>query len=178
MNRYLLPTIIFLLFIIEGTVFQVFANSFLSTEVIIVPRFSFILVMMSSIFLGRSMGTVFGMGLGLLYDIIYTHILGVYIFSMALVAYILSFSYRVFQRNLLLLLFTIIVSVICLEYLIYGINTIIGITELSHERFLTERLYPGVILNSAFTIIIIFPMRKLLIYIQSLKQKEEKRNNS
>ncbi len=177
MKRYLLPTIIFLLFVIEGTVTQVFLN-FSSPEVIIVPRFSFILVMMSSIFLGRSVGTVYGIGLGLLYDIVHTHILGVYIFSMALVAYIFSFSFRIFQRNLLLLLFTLIVSVICLEYLIYRINTIIGITGLSHERFLGERIYPSVIINSCFAIIVIFPIRKLLIYIQNLKQKEETRNNS
>lgn len=178
MNRYLLPFILFILFIFEGTIFQVLIQPFHHYDLAIVPRFSFIIVIMSALFLGRTIGTAYGMSLGLFFDVIYTHVLGIYIFSMGFVAYLFSFSFRIFQKNLLLLLFTTIISIIFLDYLVYAIHSLIGTTQLPHERFLSERLYPSLIVNSTFAIVVVYPMRKLLFFIQDLQKKEEKRNNS
>ncbi|WNF35911.1 rod shape-determining protein MreD [Bacillaceae bacterium IKA-2] len=172
----LLPLIIFLLFIIEGTVIPVFSPDSFGSEFLIVPRFAFLVVIMGTIFLGRTTGTIYGLALGLLQDVIYTHILGIYIFSMGLIAYLLGFcfSFKVFQKNLILLMVTALFGTILLEYLVYGIHTAVGITDLVHDRFLQERIFPSLLVNSVFLIIFAPFLRKTLVFLQNTGDIEEK----
>lgn len=172
----LLPLLIFLLFIFEGTVIPVFPPVGYGFEFLIVPRFAFLVVIFVAIFLGRTTGTVYGLVLGLFQDVIYTHILGIYIFSMGLIAYLLGFSFRIFQRNLFLLIVTAIFGTILLDYLVYGIHTAVGITDLANERFLRERLFPSLLVNSLFLIIFSPFLRKLLVFLQKTEDIEEKIN--
>ncbi|MCT8137519.1 rod shape-determining protein MreD [Anaerobacillus sp. CMMVII] len=176
MLRFLLPSIIFILFIIEGTVMQVIAPDRFGSEFIIIPRFAFVVVIVIAIFLGRTTGTIYALFLGLFQDIIYTHVLGVYIFSMALITYLLGFSYKIFQKNLSLLFITTIVGTILLEYLVYGIYSMVNITNLLHENFFYERLLPSLLVNSVFLIIFAYPLRKLLVFLQNKDDIEEKIN--
>lgn len=172
-----LPVIIFLLFIFEGTVIPVILPDNYGSEFLIVPRFAFLIVIFVAIFLGRSTGTIYGLVLGLFQDVIYTHILGIYIFSMGLIAYLLGFSFKIFQRNIFLLIITAILGTILLDYLVYGINLAVGITDLAHERFLQERLFPSLLVNSTFLIIFAPFLRKSLILLQNTEDIEEKINN-
>lgn len=175
-RAFLLPSIIFLLFIIEGTVIPVFFPDRFGSEFLVVPRFAFLVVIFGAIFLGRTTGTIYGLLLGLFQDVIYTHILGIYIFSMGLTVYLLGFSYKVFQKNLFLLIITAIFGIILLDYLVYGIHTMVGITDLAHDRFLRERLFPSLLVNSTFLIIIAPFLRKLLVFLQKMEDSEEKVN--
>lgn len=176
MQRYLLPVLIFLLFIIEGTVIQVISPDRFGSDYIVIPRFAFMIVVIVSIFLGRPVGTTYGLILGLFQDVIYTYILGVYIFSMALIAYALGFSYKIFQKNLFLLIITALFGTIMLDYLVFGIHTMVGITDISNERFFYERLVPSLIVNSVFIILFAYPLRKLLVKLQNNEDVEEKIN--
>lgn len=177
MMRFLLPLIILLLFIIEGTVTPFVSPDRYGSEFLIIPRFAFLVVIFIAIFLGRTTGTVFGLLLGLFQDVIYTHILGIYIFSMGLIAYLLAFSYKIFQRNLFLLVLTAIFGSILLDYLVYGIHIMVGITDLAHERFFRERFLPSLLVNSLFMIIVAPFLRKLLVFLQNSEDVEEKKIN-
>jgi rod shape-determining protein MreD len=174
MQRFLLPFIIFFLFIIEGTIMQVVAPERFNLDYLVIPRFAFVVVIMVAIYLGRTTGTVYALILGLFQDVIYTHLLGVYIFSMALITYLLGFSYKTFQKNSLLLIITALFGTILLEYLVFGIFSIIGITNLLHDRFFYERLLPSLIVNGVFLMIIAHPLRKLLVFLQNKDDIEEK----
>lgn len=176
MIRFLLPLIIFLLFISEGTVIPLFSPDRFGSEFLIVPRFAFLIVIFVAIFLGRTRGTIYGLVLGLFQDVIYTHILGVYIFSMGLIAYLLGFSFKIFQKNLFLLIITAIIGTILLDYLVYGIHTMVGITGLAHDLFLRQRLFPSILVNSVFLILFAPLLRKLLVFLQNSDDNEEKIN--
>ncbi len=176
MIRFLLPFFIFLLFIIEGTVFQVFSPDRFGSEAIIIPRFAFIVVIVITIFLGRTTGGIYAIVLGLFQDVIYTHVLGIYIFSMFFTAYLLGFTYKIFQKNLYLLIITAVFGTLVLDYLVYGIHLMVGITNLVHEQFFYERLLPSLVVNSVFMIIIAFPLRKFLLFLQKSDDVEEKIN--
>lgn len=176
MLRFFLPLLIFFLFIIEGTIFQVFTPDRFGSEFIIIPRFALAVVIVVALYLGRTTGTIYALVLGLFQDVIYTHVLGVYLFSMAFITYSLGFSYKIFQKNLFLLIITAIFGTILLDYLVYGIHLMIGITNLIHERFFFERLLPSLLVNSVFLIIVIYPLRKLLVYLQNNDDIEEKIN--
>ncbi|RXI98402.1 rod shape-determining protein MreD [Anaerobacillus alkaliphilus] len=174
MQRFLLPFIIFLLFIIEGTIMQIITPERFGSDYIIIPRFAFVVVIIVAIFFGRTTGTVYALVLGLLQDVIYTHVLGVYMFSMAFITYLLGFSFKVFQKNLFLLIITAVFGTILLDYLVYGIYSMIGITTILHNLFFYERLMPSLIVNTVFLIIFSFPLRKLLIFLQNKDDIEEK----
>ncbi|OIJ10560.1 rod shape-determining protein MreD [Anaerobacillus alkalilacustris] len=176
MVRFFLPFLIFLLFIIEGTIMQTFSPERFGSEYFIIPRFAFLVVLVLSIFLGRALGTVYGLILGLFQDVVYTHILGIYIFSMGLIAYFLGLSYKLFQKNLFLLIITAVFGTVLLDYLVFGLHTMIGITELAHERFFRERLLPSIIINSVFMIVFAYPLRKFLVFLQKCDDIEEKIN--
>ncbi len=174
MVRFLLPAIVFFLFILEGTVMQVFTPERFGSEFIIIPRFAFMVVIVIAIFMGRTTGTMFALGLGFFQDVIYTHVLGVYMFSMALITYLLGFSFKVFQKNLPLLIVTAIFGTILLDYLVYGIHFMIGITTILHDQFFYERLLPSLVVNSVFLIIFAYPLRKLLLFLKNKDDIEEK----
>jgi rod shape-determining protein MreD len=176
MTRFLLPFIIFFLFIIEGTVMQIIAPDRFGSEYLVIPRFAFLIVIVVGIFLGRATGTVYGIILGIFQDVIYTHILGVYIFSMGLIAYLLGLSFKSFQKNLMLLIITALVGTLLLDYLVYGIHSMVGITNLPHHIFLQQRLLPSLVVNSVFMIIFAYPIRKLLFILQNKDDVEEKIN--
>lgn len=174
MQRFFLPSIIFFLFIIEGTFMQVIAPDRFGLNFLIIPRFAFVIVIVISVFFGRTTGMIYGLILGLFQDVVYTHILGVYIFSMAFITYLLGFSYKIFQKNVFLLIFTAIFGTILLDYLVFGIYSMVGITNLFHERFFYERLLPSLVVNGAFLVIIVYPLRKLLYFLQNKDDIEEK----
>ena len=176
MIRFLLPFVIFFLFIIEGTVFQVFSPERFGSEAIIIPRFAFLIVIVITIFLGRTTGGIYALILGLFQDVIYTHVLGVYIFSMVFTAYLLGFTYKIFQKNLFLLMITAVFGTLILDYLVYGIHFMVGITEFAHERFFYERLLPSLVVNSVFMIMFAYPLRKILLFLQKSDDVEEKIN--
>lgn len=167
MLRFLLPFLVFFLFIIEGTIMQIITPERFGSEYIIIPRFAFIVVIIIAIFFGRTTGTIYALILGLFQDVVYTHVLGVYLFSMTLIAYLLSFPFKIFQKNLFLLVITAIFGTIVLEYLVYGIHSMVGITALRHEFFFYGRLLPSFIVNIVFIIICVYPLRKLIIFLQN-----------
>lgn len=176
MIRGLLPFIIFILFSLEGTVIQLITPDRFGSNLIVVPRFAFLVVIVVTIFLGRIKGTIYALILGLFQDVIYTHILGVYLFSMGLITYLLGFEYKIFKKNLSLLIITAVFATLLLDYLVYGIHTVVGITQLAHERFVYERLLPSFIVNSLFMIVFAYPLRKLIVFIQNKDDIEEKIN--
>ncbi|MGO4888567.1 rod shape-determining protein MreD [Anaerobacillus sp. MEB173] len=178
MIRFLLPFFVFLLFIIEGTVVQVFTPERFGSEIFFVPRFVMVVIVFIAIFLGRTTATFYGIVVGLFYDLIYTDLVGVYLFSMGFVGYVTALTYDVFQRSLFLVIFVSLLGVAILDYLVYGLYTIVGIATTPHQLFLYERLLPSIIFNGVFTIIISYSLRKFLVYLQVLKRRDQQQEEN
>ncbi|WP_096198863.1 rod shape-determining protein MreD [Bacillus sp. FJAT-45350] len=165
MNRLVIPFIVFLLFVLEGTIFQVFAPENYNINWILVPRFVIVMIVIIGIFQGRIHGVLFGLGFGLLYDVVYTDMLGVYLFSMGLIGYLFSLSYKPVQRSFSLLVIISLVAVIGIEYFVFGMYLLLGMTQIPQEVFFFQRLLPTLILNLCFAAIIVWPLRKYLLYL-------------
>jgi rod shape-determining protein MreD len=165
-KRYLLPIIVLLFFILEGTIFQIFAPERYGMTYLIIPRFIIVVIIMIGAFYGRVYAVVYGLCFGLLYDVVYTEILGVYMFGMGFLGYICSISYEGKQRNFFPIILTTIAAITLLEYYLFGIFFILNNADMTGKQFFLERLLPTIGLNLVFTLIIIYPMRKVLIYFQ------------
>lgn len=172
MRRFTLFFILFFLFIVEGTVFQILAPDQYGVTYTFVPRWVFLVIIFIGIYRGRAIGTFYGVIFGLLYDVIFTSVLGVYTFGMGFIAYLLSISTPFFQKNLMVAILTSLISVVALEYYVYGMMFLLRFTNIVHMEFLYDRFIPSMIMNFVFIAIIAFPLRKLLNYLNR-KQAEE-----
>ncbi|MDG5786850.1 rod shape-determining protein MreD [Evansella sp. AB-P1] len=174
MIRYVLFLILFLLFILEGSVFQIFAPDQFGVPYLFTPRWVFLIIIFAGIFRGRMVGTVYGIIFGVMYDVIYMSVLGVYAFGMGFIAYLLSISIPIFQRNLIIAIITAVLAVITLDYYVYGMMLLLGITTVEHAEFFNVRFLPSLLLNVAFISVFAYPLRKGFYYLRQ-KQEEEKK---
>lgn len=161
-----LSLIVLALFVIEGTLFQVFAPELFGASAVFVPRFAVIVIVTLGIFYGRMTGIFYGICFGLLYDVIYTEILGIYMFSFGLIGYIFSLSYRPIQNSYFFHFLVCIGSVIFLEYFLYGLLYLFEISTMTAGQFFYERFLSTVGLNFVFALIFLYPLRKLIFYYQ------------
>ncbi|PYZ93624.1 rod shape-determining protein MreD [Salipaludibacillus keqinensis] len=171
--RYSMFIALFILFILEGTVYQVFAPDFHGSAYQLIPRWMFMLILVAGIHRGRGNGLLYGITFGVLYDIIYSQVLGVYTFGMGLIAYVFSNSIPFFKDNLAVLILTVVVGVGLLEYYIYGMMTLLGKTSLAHETFLSTRFIPTLIMNFLVITVFAFPLR---LWFQYLERRMDEMN--
>lgn len=162
MNRILLPLLTYIAFVAEGTIMQVIAPEHYGWAYELIPHFSLVLIILMASYLKSSFGIVYGMIFGLLTDLIYTDVIGVYMFSTALVAYFISVLSRYLFSNFIVAILLSVAGVSALEFLVYGLNSLIGIADASIDSFVYGRLLPTLVLNGIFTLLIYYPFMKLL----------------
>lgn len=173
MIRYYIFLLLFFLFIIEGTAFQIFAPDQYGVEYLFVPRWTFIVIIFAGIFRGRGVGTFYGIIFGVMYDVIYTSVLGVYAFGMGLIAYLLSISISVFQKHLTVAVITCLLAITILDYYVYGMMYVLGLTSMVHEEFLHIKFIPSLIMNGVVISVFAYPLRKWFYYIQKRMAEED-----
>jgi rod shape-determining protein MreD len=105
---------------------------------------------------------LFGVVFGLLHDIVYIEVIGIYLLVYAFLAYLISKAMKVLHNNVFMTLFLTILAITLLEYYVYGINYLIGTTKMSLYHFTTLRLLPTLALNSIFAILLIYPVKRFL----------------
>ncbi|WP_216828800.1 rod shape-determining protein MreD [Alkalihalobacterium elongatum] len=170
MNRILLPLVMLLLFVIEGSIFQVFAPEQYNSNLLYIPRFIVVAMVIIGIFLGKTHAIIYGLIFGLLYDVVYTELLGVYMFCLGLIGYLLSLSHPYVKRSYTLVVLITLLAVLFVEYFTFGINSMLNITSMVHDEFLQQRLLSTLALNFLFSLIILYPLRKYLLYLKRLEE--------
>lgn len=167
MKKVLLPFLIYLAFISESSLVQAFLPQENSMDWQLIPRFSMVMILFIAMYLNTTYGLLYGLAFGLLTDLLYTDVIGVYLFSMAATAYITSVFSRYLFGNLIVTLLLSIVGVSILEFFVYGLNSLIGISNQMIDEFLYKRLLPTLILNGFFAILIYYP------YVKQLNQLKD-----
>lgn len=168
MKRFVLPLILFFVFLLESSFVDLVPADIFHKENVYVPRFLFLLIAFITVYFNKPVGLLYGAIFGLLYDIVYTEVLGVYLFLFTLVVYLISWASRILQTNIFVISFLSLIGIFVLEFCVYGVNLVIGSTTISIERFLQIRILPTLLLNSIFILVFAFPFKKLLgkLYIE------------
>ncbi|MDP4162435.1 MAG: rod shape-determining protein MreD [Bacillota bacterium] len=160
MNKFLLPLLFLLLFILEG-VFVEFMPSKYSDSMKLVPHFLLVAILLLSIFGSKKHGIIYGLVFGLLFDIVYTEVIGIYLFIYPLASYLASKMMRVLHANIVIASITTLLGVAFVEVGVYELNRIIHITDLTFIDFIQIRFIPTILLNLAFIIIVVYPLKRL-----------------
>ncbi len=170
MIKAFLPIIISLCFIFESIFVEVLPAELFKSSRILVPHFLIVSIIFVTIYISPKQGIMYGFIFGILFDIVYTEIIGIYLFMFPLVAYITSWIMKILQTNIILVAFVAILGVVFLELGVYEMNFIIGRTDMIFASFINVRLLPTLILNFIFIILVSYPLRKYLdLYAEALR---------
>lgn len=173
MKRFLLAFIIFFAFLFESIFVELVPVERFGIDRIFVPRFMIVLIMLISFFYNRNKAVLYAVIFGLLFDIIYTDIIGVYMFSFPIIVYVISYSMKVLHTNLLVVFFVVLIGITLLEGVVYGIYYLVNVAQLDWTRFIFDRLFPTLVLNGVFLIIVYYPMKKFLLGLEKIANKEK-----
>jgi rod shape-determining protein MreD len=168
-RRFILPFLVLFTFISESIFADLVHLPFASEDQFYIPRFVLILVIFITVFLNRTQGMLFGVVFGLLHDIVYIEVIGIYLLIYAFLAYLISKAMKVLHNNAFMTLFLTILAIALLEYYVYGINYLIGTTKMTLYNFTTLRLLPTLALNSIVAILFIYPVKR---FLEKIKMEE------
>src|SRR5699024_9116408 len=126
------------------------------------PHWVFVFLVLIAIFYDEESthaSIIYSAIFGLLIDIVYTDILGVYMFSYAVGIYIVYVLKKLLHTNFFVTFILTIVGISISEILISIIYSVICITYLNFDEYVMYRLIPTILSNVIF-VIILYPLAK------------------
>lgn len=163
MKHFILSLVALLFFVFDSIFSQLFAGHLLGKSSIIVPYFMMIFVFFLTIYGSRKFGMIYGAILGLAYDVVYTEILGIYMFLIPFLAYLMVKSLKVLQSNWIIVICLSLIFVGIAEVVIYEMNVIMSFAKLTFSEFAVRRLLPTMGLNLVFILVFFYPLHKLIL---------------
>ncbi|KOO46970.1 rod shape-determining protein MreD [Priestia koreensis] len=160
LTRLFLPILVSVVFILESLFTNFIAVLPSLQEWILSPRFLLIILVFMVSYINLKQGMIYGIIFGMLYDIAFTDVLGVYMFGFPVICFIMTKFLKILQNNIIVVSFISLLAVALLEFYVYSINLTVHLTHMGMTDFLHIRFYPTMILNAIFIIIFAFPMQK------------------
>lgn len=160
MKKFLLPLLFLFLFLSESLFVQFFPGDIFGHNWIIVPRFLFTALVFLTIFTGKKQGIIYAAILGLIYDIVYVEIIGIYLFLFPFICYLVSKIMHVMQANIIIAFLVSLFGIALLEIGVYEMNVLIHVTDLDFIGFLNLRFYSTLILNAIFVLLAGYPLKR------------------
>lgn len=134
---------------------------------ILAPRFLFGGILFLAIYAGRKYGIIYAAIFGLLFDIVWIEIIGIYLFLFPFITYLISKIMHVLQTNIIVAFLVSLMGIALLELGVYEMDFLIHITTLEFISFIKMRFYPTLILNAVFLLIAAYPLKR---YFESVAQ--------
>lgn len=160
MIRFLLPALFAFLFILESLFVELLPAELFNSDRILVPHFLMAGILFLTAYLSPKHGIIYGLIFGFLFDVVYTEIIGIYLFMFPVIAYMFANMMRVLQTNILIVSILSLLGIALLEIGVFQLMLLIKITDLDFSTYVKIRLVPTLILNTAFIVIAAFPFKK------------------
>lgn len=171
MSRWLFPVLLFVFFLLEGTVFQVFSPEWFGIyDVVIVPHLLFVALLFAVFFYRRSMAMGYALVFGFLLDIVYTELIGVYLFTLPFTVYVIGMLSRFFHPNGFVTFVFSTIGVMLVEIEAFIIYRLVGVAAMQYGEFFYDRLIVTLAINCWFAILFHFPFK---MYFQLLKEDDD-----
>lgn len=170
MRKLIIPLLALIIFIGESVLANVFSGYLYGGTSFLIPRMTVIFIAFLTIYGSRKTAFMYAFILGLLYDVAYTEILGVYTFAFPVAAYVISKIMKILQSNLLISGLITLLFIAVIEAAVYQLNILLGFTSVDFRDFSMLRLVPTLLLNLVFIVITAYPLRRT---IESLRVDSE-----
>ncbi|HLR64463.1 MAG TPA: rod shape-determining protein MreD [Pseudogracilibacillus sp.] len=160
MKRLFIPLILFLLVVLEGVAIGLLPERLLTSSYLIVPHWVFIALALLSIFYDSYdtvNAVIYAAVFGLLIDIVYTDLLGVYMFSYAVGIFVVHLLKRLLIENLLLTILMTVIGLMVTEVIIVAAYTLADSINNPVQSIVIDRFLPTLIANLIF-LLILYPL--------------------
>jgi rod shape-determining protein MreD len=171
-KKWLLPFLAILCFVSESIFVDLWPKNDLYIYYFFVPRFFLVFLVFTAIYIGRTRAMIYGFIFGFLYDCVYTELLGVYAFAFTLIAYLAAKAMKVLYQHWLISCLLALFFITVLEFYVYGIQLLIGRTDMTLQTFCSHRLWPTLLLNIVFLLVFSYPLKQRLVKIKRLEQED------
>lgn len=163
MIRFILPLIALVLFFLEP-VFGLFSPLQLDGDYYyIVPRFLLMFLIFVTVFYNTKHAMAYGLIFGLLYDVFFIDIIGLYSFLYPILCLIAGYIVKSVHRNLLVATGLTLSLTALFEFILYLFFSLISEISMPLEVFLTSRLVPTMIANSLFLVMLGWVFKSLIV---------------
>lgn len=172
MRKFILPLLLLFVFIMESVFSSVVPTNLFGERNIAAPHFFVIVLLFITIYYNATRAMYFAFIFGFLFDIVYTELIGVYLFAYPILTYLVSNAMKILQVNLFIVSVLVLAGVTALEYYVYGFLSLLGRADLPMHVFILERLFPTLALNGIFLLLFCFPLKKYLLrYAAATEEK-------
>ncbi|GIP31365.1 rod shape-determining protein MreD [Paenibacillus sp. J2TS4] len=174
MGRNKLTLLLLLLFLLEGTVAKWIIPPSWQLQVVVTPHLTLVAIMFIGIYLNKRLGLAYGLGFGLLHDIVYYGpMIGTYCMTMGVIGYLSGYIPFRSQANIMTSLFLVVSGNLLFEWMIYGIYRVTQIRHMDPQWAFMNIMLPTILVNLLFALMIYVPMRKMLDHIRKIQKREK-----
>mgnify|MGYP001449026446 CR=1 FL=1 len=162
MKKIYLPLILFILLILEGLTINYLPNEIAFSDYLITAHWILAFLVYTTVYYDNEntyYSIIYAFIFGLFIDIIYTGVLGVYMFSYGIVTYVLRVMQKWLHRNVFVLILFGVTAFVLSDLLIYLMYAVVGITEMIWRDYWLMRSVPTLIANLLF-LLLLFPLFK------------------
>lgn len=162
MIRFLIPFVAIALFLLEPE-FALFSPISWGDETLfLVPRFLILYLIFISIYYSRKRAVIYGLIFGLLYDVFFIDIIGLYSFLYPLVCFLAGSTVKIIHQHLSITTILSLILVALMELVLYYFFLFIHFTTIPFTDFLSNRLLPTMIANLLFLVMLGWAFKYLI----------------
>lgn len=163
MIRLLLPLVGLALFFLEP-VFGLFSPLQIDGGYYyIVPRFLLMFLIFVTVYYDSKHAMFYGLFFGLLYDVFFIDIIGLYSFLYPAICLIASFAVKSINRNLFVATILTLGLTALFEFVLYQFFSFISLISMPFDIFLNTRLLPTMIANSLFLVMLGWAFKTVIV---------------
>ncbi|AWE08174.1 rod shape-determining protein MreD [Lysinibacillus sp. 2017] len=152
--RILIPTVAAILFLLESEFAMFSPMEFNGGTYFLIPRFVVLYLIFLAIYYDRKKAMIYGLILGLCFDVFYINIIGLYTFLYPAVCFIAGWCMKRIHPHLLFSTVLAILLISFLEFAIYEFFYMIQFTTMALKPFLLYRLMPTILANLLFLVML------------------------
>lgn len=93
------------IFVLESIIVDLVPIPFLSDHQVAVPHLLLLMIVILAAYGSRKIAVIYGIVFGLLFDVVYTQVIGIYAFAFPTLAYLVMQALRVLNPNIFVLIF-------------------------------------------------------------------------
>lgn len=172
MRRSVLVLLLFLLFIMEGTILPWLIPNGWQTRII--PDLVFIVILFVTVYHHRHTALVLGLSFGMLHDVVfYGRILGAHSFAMGLSAYLIGLLFQIPRAQLPVMMTVILLGSLLQDSVLFGIYNVFNLNQQPYGWAILNHMLPTMLFHFAIGLILYIPLRHQLELIKKETSKEE-----
>ncbi|WP_028783350.1 rod shape-determining protein MreD [Thalassobacillus devorans] len=152
-KRFYLPLILLFLLVLQGLAMSLLPASLAYSDLLITPHWVLVILILIAVFFDNDdtyYSLLYAILFGLLIDMVYTSILGVYMFTYGIVIYLAHGLKKMLHGNFIVAVLLALFGLALTELLLYTIYSFVQVTQMTWEAFLTKRMLPTGIANLLF----------------------------